>query len=90
MHAAPDQIFLRFSADDPFAYPSQSSSSLDDDVIRNGVVEASISLPGDPTMQIYPPMSDEHSLPDDMVPFYNFLGPPSDTVYAHASYNPSI
>lgn len=90
MHAAPDQVFLRFSADDPFAYPSQSPSSLDDDVFRNGAAEASIHLPSDHTMQVYAPLSDEHSLPDDMVPFYNFLGPPSETVYANASYNPSM
>ncbi len=90
MHAAPDQIFLRFSADDPFAYPSQSPSSLDDDVFRNGAAEASIHLASDPNMQVYAPLSDEHSLPDDMVPFYNFLGHPSEVIYANASYNPSI
>ncbi|KAL6816305.1 putative C6 transcription factor [Trichoderma camerunense] len=89
-HAAPDQIFLRFSANDPFAYPSQSLSSIDDDVFRNEAGETSIHLPSDPTMQVYAPMSDEHSLSDDMVPFYNFLGPPSETVYVNASYNPSI
>ncbi|PTB53859.1 hypothetical protein M431DRAFT_531499 [Trichoderma harzianum CBS 226.95] len=90
MHAAPDQIFLRFSADDPFAYPSQSPSSLDDEMFRNGAAEVSIHLPSDPTMQLYAAVSDEYSLSDDMVPFYNFLGPPSETVYANASYNPSI
>ncbi|PKK52593.1 hypothetical protein CI102_3270 [Trichoderma harzianum] len=78
MHAAPDQIFLRFSADDPFAYPSQSPSSVDDEMFRNGAAE------------LYAAVSNEYSLSDDMVPFYNFLGPPSETVYANASYNPSI
>lgn len=90
IHAAPDQIILRFSADDPFVYPSQSHSSLDYDVFRNGPAEAPIHPPSDLTMQAYAPMSDEHSLSDDMVPFYNFLGPPSETVYNNASYNPSI
>ncbi|KAL7954895.1 putative C6 transcription factor [Trichoderma compactum] len=90
MHAAPDQIFLRFSADDPFAYPSQSPPSLDDDVFRNGAAEASIHLPSDHTMQVYTPLSDGHSLPDDMVSFYSFLSPPSEANYANASYDSSI